>query len=374
MMNPNFGVKSIICCLALSACVTTNTEEDKATSFYVGTYTVGESEGIYRYQLKSDGSLVNSGLVAKTENPSFLIKSVDGKYLLAANENSDENGGGGSVSSFGIKGEKLTFIDKKFSGGSSPCFLSEDQNGYVLVANYSSGNVGLLKLENTGMLNGPLDILQHEGHGTHQRQQGPHAHSAWFAGSNDEVITVDLGTNELWFSKLDRDSNKLDLMSPAKLAMAPGSGPRHIAFHPTRKWIYVINELNSTITQLVKNTFGQYEMASTQSTLPTNYEGENLCADIHVSSDGQFLYASNRGHNSIVSFQINSNDGGLTPIGHEDVHGDWPRNFTLSPDGNFLLVANQRSNNIVSFRRNQQTGTLEFVGEIDAPSPVCLLF
>ncbi|HEY5690391.1 MAG TPA: lactonase family protein [Cyclobacteriaceae bacterium] len=374
MINPNSVIISLIYCLALAACGTSKTEEEKEISFYVGTYTLGESEGIYRYQLKSDGSLSNSGLVAKTENPSFLIRSADGKYLLAANENSDENGGGGSVSSFAIDGEKLAFIDEIFSGGDSPCFLSEDQTGYVLVANYGSGNVGLLKLESTGLLNGPLDVLQHEGKGTHQRQQGPHAHSACFTGSDNEVITVDLGTNELWFSRLDRDSNKLVLMSPAKLTMAPGSGPRHLAFHPTQQWIYVINELTSTITQLSKNSSGQYEIAATQSTLPTDYEGENLCADIHISSDGQFLYASNRGHNSIVVFQIDSHDGSLSLVGHEDVHGDWPRNFTLSPDGHFLLVANQRSNNIVSFKRSQETGTLEFVGEIDAPSPVCLLF
>lgn len=343
-------------------------------SFYVGTYTIGESEGIYRYQLKSNGSLVNLGLAAKTDNPSFLIVSTDGKYLLAANENSDEAGGGGSVSSFATEGEKLTFIDQKSSGGDSPCFLSENPDGFVLAANYSSGNVGLLKLESSGMLNGPLDILQHEGQGSHQRQEGPHAHSAWFTGSDDEVITVDLGTNELWFSKLNRDSSKLFLMSPAKLAMAPGSGPRHLAFYPTGQWIYVINELTSTVTQLKKNLSGQYEISASQSTLPAGYEGENLCADIHISNDGLFLYASNRGHNSIATFQISSNDGSLTSMGHEDVHGDWPRNFALSPDGNFLLVANQRSNNIVSFKRNQRTGKLQFVSEIVAHSPVCLLF
>ena len=185
---------------------------------------------------------------------------------------------------------------------------------------------------------------------------------------------MDLGTNDLWFSKLEISSNKIVPQSPNKLAMPSGSGPRHLTFHPKNPWIYVLNELSSSISMVKQEATDQYEIINTQSTLPEGFEGENLCADIHISRDGNFLYASNRGHNSIVIYEINKSDGSLVLIGHEDVHGDWPRNFTLSPNGDFLLVANERSNNIVSFKRDHQTGKLTFIAEIEAPSPVCLLF
>ena len=345
----------------------------KSFDFYVGTYTRAESEGIYRYELNENGTLNRLGLAAATENPSFLVKSDDQKYLLAVNEIRDDSGGGGTVTSFAIDGDRLRFIDQKSSGGASPCYVSIDPSGYVLAANYSSGNVGLLKLASSGTLSGPLDILQHEGRGTHSRQKGPHAHSAWFESGNT-VITVDLGTNELWFSQLDRNKDKLTPMNPNKLAMAPGAGPRHMAFHPNKPWAYVANELSSTITQLKKTAPGSYEVLRTQSTLPAGYGEANTCADIHISDDGRFLYASNRGHNSIVMYSVNEADGSFRLIGHEATRGDSPRNFTLSPNGDYLLVANQRSNNIISFKRDKDTGTLTFVDEIQAPSPVCLLF
>lgn len=341
--------------------------------FYVGTYTDGESEGIYSYVLNPDGTLSKVGLAAESENPSFLAKSGDGKYLLAVNENSDEKGDGGTVSSFLINPEGLRAIDIKSSGGDWPCFIATNKSGYLLAANYGSGNVALLKLQTDGTLEGPLDVLQHIGMGIHARQDAPHAHSAWF-NNEDEIISVDLGTNDLWFSKLEISSNKIVPQSPNKLAMPSGSGPRHLTFHPKNPWIYVLNELSSSISMVKQEATDQYEIINTQSTLPEGFEGENLCADIHISRDGNFLYASNRGHNSIVIYEINKSDGSLVLIGHEDVHGDWPRNFTLSPNGDFLLVANERSNNIVSFKRDHQTGKLTFIAEIEAPSPVCLLF
>ncbi len=357
----------------LSACVQQSQDKKKELSFYVGTYTQGESEGIYTYQLNADGTLLKIGLAARSENPSFLTKSEDEKYLLAVNENSDENGGGGTVSTFQIKPEGLKAIDIKSSGGDWPCFIATNNSNYVLAANYGSGNVALLKLQTDGTLEGPLDVLQHNGMGTHPRQDAPHAHSAWF-NNEDEIISVDLGTNDLWFSKLDMSSNNMVPQSPEKLAMPAESGPRHLAFHPKNPWIYVLNELSSTVSMVKQNTSGQYEIVTTQSTIPEGFEGENLCADIHISGDGKFLYASNRGHNSIVVYEINKDDGSLNLIGHENVRGDWPRNFTLSPNGNYLLVANERSNNIVSFKRSIQTGKLAFVAETEAPSPVCLLF
>jgi len=341
--------------------------------FYVGTYTRGESEGIYKYVLEDNGQLKAIGLAARTENPSFLAKSHDGKFLLAVNETRDDSGGGGTVTSFLIQGNDLVEVDKKYSGGASPCFVNVNPSGLVLSANYGSGTVGLLRLDWEGKLTNPLDILQHQGSGVTSRQQGPHAHSAWF-GKNLEVISVDLGTDELWFSQIDQGSFKFIASTPHKLAMEPGAGPRHIAFHPNGELAYVINELNSTVSSIKKNQQGNYEILESKSTLPTDYSGENSTADIHISPDGKFLYASNRGHNSIAIFQIDDESGKIILLKTVFSGGGWPRNFTISPDGNFLLVANQRSNNIISFKRNLLDGNLEKVGKIDAPSPVCLLF
>ena len=343
-------------------------------SFYVGTYTQEDSEGIYRYLLQTDGTLKKVGLAAKDDNPSFLTKSPDGRYLLAVNELGNDAGEGGTVKSYAIEGDKLTLIDEKPSAGSYPCFVSVDEAGNVLTANYGSGTVGLLQLSSSGSLTGPSDILKHTGQGTTSRQKGPHAHSAWFDPNGDAIITVDLGTNELWFSHLDDSQDKLLPMNPPKLAMPAGAGPRHMAFHPSKPWAYVINELSSTVTQLRNGSSGQYEIVNTVSTLPDGFSGDNFCADIHMSADGKFLYASNRGHNSIAIYQVGKSDGSLKLVGHEATRGEWPRNFSLSPDGAFLLVANQNSNNIVSFKRDAKKGTLTLVDEIEAPSPVCLLF
>jgi len=348
-------------------------QENKTFSFFVGTYTNGDSQGIYRYTLQKDGKLSRKGLAAISNNPSFLAKTTDGEYLIAVNEISDKDTVG-SVESFLIEGDTLKLINKSSSGGAHPCFVTVNDAGYVLTANYTGGNVGLLQLNSQGELTELLDIQQHSGSSTTDRQKGPHAHSTWFTPKNNDVISVDLGTNELWFSKLDTEVQKLVPSDPNTLAMEPGAGPRHLTFHPNSKWLYVVNELDGTITLVEKTIAGTYQKKGSVSTLPVDYNEPNSCADIHISSDGKFLYASNRGHNSIAIFKVNSNDGALTLVAHEATRGDGPRNFTLSPEENFLLVANQHSNNIISFKRNATSGLLEYVDEIKAPSPVCILF
>ena len=346
---------------------------DKSYPFYVGTYTKGDSKGIYKYTLQEDGIIKNIGLAAKSKNPSFLTFSNDKKYLLAVNETNPE-GGTGSVESFLINGDSLSLINRKSSGGAHPCFVATNKLGFVLTANYSSGNIGLLKLKKNGKLSDLLDIQQHTGKGITDRQKLPHAHSAWFDYDNLNVISIDLGTNELWLSKLDVEQQKLIPSNPNKITMSPGAGPRHLTFHPNKKWIYVINELDCTVTLLQKADDGKYEKGASFSTLPEGYTKPNTCADIHISADGRFVYASNRGHNSIAIFEVNANNGALKILGHESTKGDGPRNFSLSPDGGFLLVANQLTNNIVAFKRNKKTGLLDFTHQIEASTPVCILF
>lgn len=343
----------------------------KSQEFFVGTYTDGESEGIYKYRLHRNGDLEQVGLAAASENPSFLAFSPDQKFLVAVNEIDKE--GSGTVESFRVEGDQLELIKRSSSGGAHPCFVTVNATGFVLVANYTGGNIGLLRLDAAGQLSPLLDRQQHQGQGTTERQEAPHAHSAWFVPASDEVIAVDLGTNQLWCSTLDEAQATLRPSEPPTLDFEAGAGPRHLTFHPNGKWIYVLNELNATLALVERSEAGTYAVSATISTLPEDFQGPNLCADIHVSSDGKFVYASNRGHNSIVSYEVQA-DGRLRLLGHTSTHGNWPRNFSLSPDERFLLVANQRSNNIVSYRRDASNGQLEYIGEITAPAPVCILF
>ncbi len=343
------------------------------TTFYVGTYTDGNSKGIYKYILKGNGTLEKVGLAANSNNPSFLAMSSDKKYLIAVNEISNKDTVG-TVSSFLIKGDSLQPINKISSGGAHPCHISINEQNYITAANYTGGNIGLLRLTENGILSNLLDVQQHTGKGTTDRQEAPHAHSSWFIPGSNDIISVDLGTNELWFSTLDVPSQKLQPSPQEKLKMADGDGPRHLTIHPNNKWIYLLNELNGTITLVQKNATGIYEKGDTVSTLPDGYTEANSCADIHISQDGNFVYASNRGHNSIAIFKTNPLNGELNLVDHEATRVDAPRNFSLSPDEDYVLVANQNSNNIISFSRNTDTGLLTFVDEIEVPKPVCILF
>ncbi len=345
---------------------------DPFQHFYVGTYTDSDSQGIYAYALHNDGRLEHIGLAARSENPSFLTKSTDGRFLLAVNEINEDNSG--TIESFFIAGDSLHFISKSTTGGAHPCFVTVNNSGYVLVANYTGGNVGLLRVDAQGQLSPMLDVQQHTGSGTTDRQEGPHAHSAWFEPSGERVISVDLGTNQLWFSQLDTTGKKLVPVDPQHVSMAPGAGPRHLVFHPNGRWIYVVNELNGTVALIVKNEKTGYDPGPAFSTLPADFDGPNTCADIHISSDGRFVYASNRGHDSIAIFEVNDEDGHLRLLAHQSTMGSGPRNFAISPDQRYVVVANQYTDNLVSLRRDQNSGLLTFIDEIEAPTPVCILF
>ncbi len=363
---------AIFSILLFVSCNTNKVNNMTEYPFFVGTYTNGDSQGIYKYVLHKNGKLEQIGLAAKSDNPSFLTISSNKKYLIAINETNHSEVG--KVESFLISDDTLKFISRRSSGGAHPCFVAINNSGYVVTANYTGGNVGLLKLDNNGRLSEILDLQQHYGDGGTKRQKSPHAHSVWFQPNSNKVISIDLGTNELIFSQLDIETNKLISTEQNNIKMSYGAGPRHLAFHPNNKWIFVVNELNSTVTQIRITESGNYEKGFSVSTLPTNYTESNTCADIHISNDGKFLYASNRGQNSIAIFEINENDGTLNYIGYELTRGDGPRNFSLSPNNSFLVVANQHTNNIISFKRDKKTGLLKFASEIDAPTPVCILF
>lgn len=356
----------------MSNCKNTPQKIDEInTTFFVGTYTNKDSKGIYKYQISKEGKLKEVGLVAETANPSFLAKTNDNKTLFAVDETDKE--GTGFVKSYKILKDTLQFISQTKTGGAHPCFVTVNSENQILVANYTGGNVGLLKADTAGKLSDLLDVQQHVGAGTTDRQKAPHAHSTWFHPNKKEVVSVDLGTNELWFSTINTEENSLAFTNQKTLKLVDGAGPRHLTFHPNNKWMYVLNELNNTVS-LVKEKEATYFVDFTIGTLPKDFEGTSYPADIHISKDGNFLYASNRGHDSIVIYEINSENGTLKTVGFESVLGKNPRNFSLSPNDEFLLVANQDTDNIVSFKRDATTGKLTFVSKITAPTPVCILF
>ena len=352
---------------------------NRPLDFFVGTYTDGGSEGIYCFSLEPvTGKLLNKGLAAKTNNPSFLAMTSNGKFLLAVHETKDENGSlMGFIESFEVtkNDSRLNSLGKVTSGGAHPCYVSVNQDGYVLAANYTGGSVALLRLDESGKLTGTLDVQQHYGNGPNKaRQAEPHVHSAFFEPGTDRIFVPDLGIDKVSVYQIDKLQNRLIVPAIPAIVMAPGSGPRHLAFHPSKRIVYVVSELSSTVSAVSLNKDGSFTTIETVSALPSGYDQPNTCADIHISKDGRFLYASNRGLNTIAIFSVDRQTGKIVLIGQEPTRGETPRNFTLSPDEDFLLVANQNSQNIVSFKRDSKTGKLQYADQIKAFKPVCLLF
>jgi 6-phosphogluconolactonase len=244
----------------------------------------------------------------------------------------------------------------------------------VLAANYGGGNAVICPVKSDGSLGEVSDVAQHTGKGGDpKRQDGPHAHMALLDAAGNYAFVPDLGIDRVMIYKVDMAKGKL--VPNGFAAVKPAAGPRHMAFHPSGKFGYVINELDSTMTAF---TYDKSKGALTElqslSTLPAGFKETSYCADVHVHPSGKFLYGSNRGHNSIVAFAIHT-AGKLSLIGHTSTQGKWPRNFGIDPSGQFLLVANQQSDSVVTFRIDQKTGNLTPTGQVtEIPAPVCLKF
>lgn len=342
---------------------------DTVVNLLVGTYTGDGSEGIYQLKFDAEsGELSDLKLLAKTSNPSFLAIDDSSKYIFSVSEDEE-----GSISSWEWKNkDTLVLINQVPSFGKHPCYL-DSKSGMVAVANYSSGNGGIFAVTSNGKLTKAFSEFQHYGSGANPDRQGePHAHFSQFSKEGSSLYVIDLGIDQVLRYPV-RD-NRLGAASTAMVVEA-GDGPRHLEFHPTKDLVFVVTELNSMIMSAsVDQESGKFSLIDRKSTLPEGFDGKSYCADIHVSPDGQFVYVSNRGHQSIAIFQIKE-DGSLEMLGTEDVRGDWPRNFVISPDGAFLLVANQNSDNITVFNRDTETGLLKFTGnEIKMSHPVCLKF
>ena len=340
-------------------------------TLYVGTYTSGKSEGIYIYRMDQlSGELKRIGSV-RSENPSFLALDPQRRFLYAVNETPT-----GSVSSFRIDPttKQLTPLNQQSSQGADPCHLTVDQHGRsLLVANYTSGNLAVLPIQRDGSLRAAIDVEQHEGSGPREQQKSAHAHCIKLDRANRHAFAADLGSDKVFIYGFN---SKLEPAQQASAFLHSGAGPRHLDFHPNGKYLYVINELDSSLTTFkydaVKGTLTAFE---TVSTLPRDFIGTSYCADVHVSRSGRFVYGSNRGHNSIVVFAIDPRTDRLHLVEHVSTEGKWPRNFTIDPSGRFLLVANQHTDNVVTFRIDSQTGRLTPTGQsTEIPTPVCLQF
>lgn len=343
-----------------------------------GTYTQGKSEGIYRLSFDpATGALVNEGLAVKAAQPSFVAAGRDVVY--AVNETDTFNGQpGGGLSAFRWKEgrEQLTPINSQNTEGAHPCYLSLSGNGrYLSVANYTGGNVALFELsENGALLEGPV-IRQHSGSGPNpERQEGPHAHCALWRPDGQYLYVVDLGIDEVVAYAFNPETGTLGPGNTA-LEVAGGSGPRLLTFHPEKKLAFLVNELSCTVLSLsYEEGSPSFSVIQEESTLPAGFAGENTCAHIQISPDGRFLYASNRGHDSIAAYSV-SPEGKLTRVDIEPTQGRHPRYFTISPDGRYLLAANRDSDSVVVFRIDQESGALEPTGtKAEVYSPVCLQF
>lgn len=349
---------------------------------YVGTYTSGKSEGIYLYALNlTSGELKHIATTKGVKDPSFLALAPSRRYLYAVNEVEEFAGRkSGALSAFAVeqRSGELRLLNQQPTFGGAPCYVFVDQAGkFVLVANYMGGNVAVLPVQSDGSLGEATDVKQDQGSSINaERQDGPHAHCIVLDPANRFAYACDLGTDKIMIYRYDGRRGKLIPNGTPWVKVKPGAGPRHLTFHPSGKYAYVINELHATVTVFARVLAeGSLQEVQTVATLPADFTVANTSADIHVSPDGRFLYCSNRGHDSIAAFAIEPGNGKLTFIAHEPTGGKTPRNFAIDPTGAFLLAANQNSDNIVTFRRDAKTGRLSATGNVaDVPSPVCLKF
>jgi 6-phosphogluconolactonase len=361
--------------LILSSLVTMSQQKDKTVNLLVGTYTKpGKSEGIYVYTFNViTGELTAKSKATGVDNPSFLAISRDKKYVYAANETSK-----GMVSAFSFDSQTgaLKLLNQASSGGDGPCYVSTDDRGKsVYVGNYGSGSLSAIPLNSNGSLGDQVQTIQFEGKGVKSNQEKPHIHAAVLSRDNHFLFVPDLGTDKVYIYKISGSGNKtLSPATPAFASVDPGSGPRHLTFDQSGHNAFLIQEMTGVVTAF---TFGDGHLSPKQSIslAPAGFNGRIDAADIHVSPDGKYVYASLRGDiNEIVALSIDRT-GLMTYVGRYAVQGKTPRNFAIDPTGNFLLVANQNSDEIVVFKRDAKTGALHETGiKASVGAPVCLLF
>jgi len=342
---------------------------------YFGTYTAQQSEGIYAARFDDEsGALESLGLAAPILNPSFLTIDVAGEHLYAVSELGDSR-----VSAFKIDRTtaKLTFINAVSAHGSLACHLAIDATGKTLaIANYGSGSVATYRIRDDGGLEEAKSFIEHTGSSVTPRQSSPHAHCVNYSANNRFVLAADLGTDEVKIYRLNASDGSLTPNDPPAAKVKPGSGPRHFAFHPGGSFGYVLNEIASTVTAFGWNASnGTLSETQTISTLPDGFDGRNSTAEIEAHPSGKFIYASNRGHNSIAVFASDAATGRLSVVERVSSGGSTPRSFGVHPSGRWFFSANQNSDNVVLFRIDPASGKLTRAGkELAIDAPVCVQF
>jgi 6-phosphogluconolactonase len=350
---------------------------------YVGTYTGPKSKGLYVAKFDArTGTLSEPQLAAETPSPSFLAVDPQNRFLYAVNEvDQFEGQKTGSVTGFSIDHESGTLqpINTKPSGGAGPCHLAVDGcSRDVLVANYAAGSVEVLPIDDKGRLGNATTVIQHQGSGPDkQRQEGPHAHCITLDPGNHFALVNDLGLDKVLVYRWDSRAGKLTPNNPPSASVAPGAGPRHLAFSEDGKFAYVNNEMGLSVTAFRYDA--KRGVLSEIQTLPTVPEGTpaagNSTAEVRVHPSGKFVYVSNRGPDSIAIFRRDEKTGRLTAAGYQATQGKTPRSFSIDPTGQYLLAANQNSDNVVVFKIDPKTGQLAPTGTtVSVPSPVCVQF
>jgi 6-phosphogluconolactonase len=342
-----------------------------------GTYTTGKSEGIYVFEFNSADGTSKPLSKVKISNPSFVAVSPNEQFVYSVEEDAANNGKGGEISAFSFdkKTGTLNLINRQLTGGDHPCYVSVDKTGkWVAAGNYTSGSLSILPIQAGGGLGAASTNIQQVGSGPNKaRQASPHVHCTFFSPDNRFLFVPDLGIDKVMIYAFDKNTGKLTSAKQPFAASTPGAGPRHICFDPTNNFAYLMEELSGTVVAY-KYKNGKLKPVQRISSMPAGDTSFAGSADIHVSPDGKFLYASNRADaNNIGIFSVNQKNGKLTLVGHQSTLGKTPRNFNFDPTGNFLLVANQNSDTIVVFKINKVTGLLtDTQHNIEVGKPVCL--
>jgi 6-phosphogluconolactonase len=350
---------------------------------YVGTYSGGGSRGIYLLEFdRSSGRWVSDPTLAgPSENPSFLALHPNGRFLYAVNElRTFQDKPTGAVSAFAVDAAtgRLALLNQQPSEGLDPCHLVADAAGRnLLVANYTSGTVAVFPLSDDGRLGRASTVRRVAGSGpVRARQEGPHAHHVVLDRAERFVLWADLGSDRVRVDRFDSTAGRLEPNDPDGVGIQPGSGPRHMAWHPSGRALYLLNELSSTVTAFRYDAGrGGLEVFQAVSARAAGAGGGNAAAEIAVSPDGRFLYTSNRGDDNIAVFAIGGVALGLTPVGHVPTGGRGPRHFAIDPSGGWLIAANQNSNSLVVSRLDPTTGLPVAAGSsVTVSKPVCVLF
>ena len=376
--------KIIFICLITIVFVSLLMQQVKAQDnlVFFGTHSAGPNRGISVAHFDSNtGVLTKPELVVEAPAPAYFVLHPDGRHLYACNSNDFSKGyTGETISAYSIdpKNGRLTLLNQQPSGGADPSYITIDAtNRFALVANYKGGNISVIALNPDGSLGKRTAFFQHTGSSVNSvRQTQAYAHSIRLDPANRFALVADLGLDKVFIYSFNQKDGSLTPNDPPFVKVAPGSGPRHLAFHPNGRFVFLINEMASTIISYAWDSKkGRITELQTISTLPSDYKGTSACAEIEVHPNGKFLYATNRGHDSIAVFSIDVSPGKLTLIEHVPTQGRTPRNFSFDPTNRWLIVTNHDSDNAMVFRVDEKSGGLTPKGKpVPIFYPFCVRF